>query len=99
MRREKTNNTIIFCSTHSRQCYYYTRAAATVSILLLLKILEGMLHNNRITQKKKEVHKIQSIAQTERLWAEIETDIAMDTVAESLNIRRQHYPRNYKSQG
>jgi len=38
---------------------------------------------NRITQKKQEIHKTQNIADTERLWTEIDTDIAMDTIAES----------------
>jgi hypothetical protein len=39
---------------------------------------------NRITQKKQEIHKTQNIADTERLWTEIDTDIAMDTISESL---------------
>jgi hypothetical protein len=37
----------------------------------LLKILEDMLHN-RITQKKKQIHKTQNIADTDRLWTEID---------------------------
>jgi hypothetical protein len=39
----------------------------------LLEILEDMLRN-RIMQKKQDIHKTQSsIADTERLWTEIET--------------------------
>jgi hypothetical protein len=43
---------------------------------------------NRITQKKKEIHKTQSIADTERLWTEIDADIAM-VPSQSLSIRRR----------
>jgi hypothetical protein len=46
---------------------------ASSSTAPLLKIFEDMLHN-RILQKKHEIHKItQSIADTERLWTEIQT--------------------------
>jgi hypothetical protein len=48
--------------------------------VLLLKTLEDMLHN-RITQKKKQIHKTQSIEDTERLWRD--RYIAMGTVSES----------------
>ena len=37
-----------------------------------LETLEDMLHN-RILQKKQEIHKTQSMVDTERLWTEIET--------------------------
>ena len=51
------------------------KAAAVVS---LLKTLKDTLHNNKITQKKEDIHKSQSIADTERLWTDIDTrDITM----------------------
>jgi hypothetical protein len=52
-----------------------------------LKIIEDMLHN-KILQKKKEVHKTtQSIAETERLWTQIET--LQWVLSQSLSIRKQ----------
>jgi hypothetical protein len=50
--------------------------------VLLLKTLEDMLHN-RITEKKKEIYKNQSIADTETLWTQIDKDIAMGIIRES----------------
>jgi len=47
-----------------------------------LRLLEDMLHN-RILQKKEEIHKTQDIADHERLWTEMDTDIAMGTLSES----------------
>jgi hypothetical protein len=54
----------------------------------LLEILEDMLRN-RISQKKKEIHKTQrsSIADTEKLWTQIET--LRWVLSQSLNIRRR----------
>jgi len=56
----------------------------------LLKILEDMLHTG-IIQKKGDIHKTtQSIVDTDRIWTEIDTDIAMDSIAHtSSSIRRQ----------
>jgi hypothetical protein len=52
----------------------------------LLKIIEDMLHN-KILQKKREIHKTtQSIADTERLWTQIET--LQWILSQSLSIRR-----------
>jgi hypothetical protein len=39
-----------------------------------------MLHNNRITQKKKEIHNTQNRGNTNRIWTEIDTDIAMGVI-------------------
>jgi hypothetical protein len=52
-----------------------------------LKILEDMLHN-RIIQKKEEIHKTtQNIADTDRLWTEIET--LRWVLSQSLSISRR----------
>jgi hypothetical protein len=51
-----------------------------------LKTLEDMLYN-RILQKKQEIHKNQSMVNTERLWTEIQT--LQWVLSESLSIRRQ----------
>lgn len=42
-----------------------------------------MLHNSRIMQKKQEIHKTQSIVDSERLWIEIDADIVLGTITES----------------
>jgi hypothetical protein len=59
-----------------------TPIASSLRPSTISKIIEDMMHN-RITHTKKEIYKIQSIAQTERLWTEIDTDIAMGTIAAS----------------
>jgi hypothetical protein len=52
-----------------------------------LKILEDMLHN-RIIQKKEEIHKTtQNIADTDRIWIEIET--LRWVLSQSLSISRR----------
>jgi hypothetical protein len=52
-----------------------------------LKILEDMLHN-RIIQKKEEIHKTtQNIADTDRIWIEIET--LRLVLSQSLSISRR----------
>ena len=51
-----------------------------------LKTLEDMLHN-RIAKKKVETHKYHEIAETEKLWTEIET--LHWVLLESLSIRRR----------
>ena len=52
-----------------------------------LKILEDMLHN-RIIQKKEEIHKTtQNIADTDRIWTEIET--LRWVLSQSLSISRR----------
>jgi hypothetical protein len=52
-----------------------------------LKIIEDMLHS-KILHKKQEIHKTtQSIADTERLWTQIET--LQWVLSQSLSIRRQ----------
>ena len=62
--------------------------------VLLLKTLEDMLHNNRITEKKKEIYKNQSIADTETLWTQIGT--LQWILSESLSIRtRLRHERYY----
>jgi hypothetical protein len=53
-----------------------------------LKTLEDMLYNNKITEKKKEINRTQSIADTERLWTEIDTDMKW-VLPESRSIRRR----------
>jgi hypothetical protein len=61
--------------------------AASPTPTALPKIIEDMLHY-RITQKKKEIHKTtQSIADTEKLWTQIET--LRWVLSQSLSIRRQ----------
>jgi hypothetical protein len=53
----------------------------------LLKILEDMLHN-RIIQKKEEIHKTtQNIADTDRIWTEIEA--LRWVLSQSLSISRR----------
>jgi CRISPR/Cas system-associated protein Cas10 (large subunit of type III CRISPR-Cas system) len=49
-----------------------------------LKIIEDMLHY-KILQKKREIPKTQSIADTERLWTQIET--LQWVLSESRSIR------------
>jgi hypothetical protein len=56
------------------------------AVVLLLKTLEDMLHN-RITEKKKQIHKTQSIEDTERLWTEIDT--LRWVLSQSLSVRRR----------
>ena len=51
-----------------------------------LETLEDILHN-RILQKKQKIQKTQSIADTDRIWTEIET--LRWVLSESLSIRRQ----------
>ena len=51
-----------------------------------LKTLEDMLHN-RIAKKKVETHKYHEIAETEKIWTEIET--LQWVLLESGSIRRQ----------
>ena len=64
-----------------------TPAASPLQPSPLLKILEDMLHN-RITQKKKEIHKTtRSIADIDRVWSEIET--LRWVLAQSLSIRKR----------
>ena len=53
---------------------------------LPLETLEDMLHN-RILQKKQEIHKTQSMVDTERLWTEIET--LRWVLSQSLSISRR----------
>jgi hypothetical protein len=61
--------------------------------VLLLKTLEDILHN-RITEKKKEIYKNQSIADNERLWTQIGT--LQWVLSESLSIRtRLRHERYY----
>ena len=52
----------------------------------LLKTLEDMLHD-RIAKKKVETHKYHEIAETEKIWTEIET--LHWVLSESLSIRRR----------
>jgi hypothetical protein len=55
-----------------------------------LKILEDMLHN-RIIQKKEEIHKTtQNIADTDRLWTEIETLRWVLSQSHSISRRLRH---------
>jgi hypothetical protein len=52
-----------------------------------LRLLEDILHN-RIMQKKDEIHKTtQSIADTDRIWTEIET--LRWVLSQSLSIRKR----------
>ena len=51
-----------------------------------LKKLEDILHN-RILQKKQEIHKTQSMVDTERLWTEIKT--LRWVLSQSLSISRR----------
>ena len=50
----------------------FTGAALPSPQTPLLKALEDMLHN-RIAKKKIETHKHHEIAETEKIWTEIET--------------------------
>jgi hypothetical protein len=55
-----------------------------------LKILEDMLHI-RIIQKKEEIHKTtQNIADTDRLWTEIETLRWVLSQSHSISRRLRH---------
>ena len=58
------------------------KTQAASSLPSTLKILEDMLHS-RFMQKKQEIHKTQNIAETDRIWTEIDTDITMDIIIES----------------
>lgn len=49
-----------------------------------LKTLEDMLHN-RIAKKKVETDKYHEIAETDRIRTEIDRDIAMGAIRESLS--------------
>ena len=51
-----------------------------------LETLEDLLHN-RILDKKQEIHKTQSMVDTERLWTEIET--LRWVLSQSLSISRR----------
>jgi hypothetical protein len=76
----KSSSTIVNINALLSWLYTFLSPSHTT----ILKNTRRHLHNNRITQKKKETHKTtQDIADTERLWTQIDTDIAMGTVAES----------------
>ena len=61
-------------------------SAVPTSQALLLKTLEDMLHD-RIAKKKIETQKFHEIAETEKLWTEIET--LHWVLSESRSIRRR----------